>query len=106
VADLIIVVLNPEIATIQSTLATLRTLVNLGISGRKVHLLLNHHSSQAGLPKAAVERGLQRSVSFLVPHDPNQARALAQGKPLSLGDDQSPLPDAMKRLATSLKKAA
>lgn len=106
VADLVIVVLNPEIAAIQSTWATLRTLVNLGISGRKVHLLLNHRSGQAGLPKAAVERGLQRSVSFLVPHDPAQARALAQGKPLSLGDDHSPLPDAMKRLAASLKKAA
>jgi pilus assembly protein CpaE len=104
-ADLVLLVLTPEIATIQSTSATLRTLVQLGISGKKVHLLLNHPTAQAGLPKAAVERGLKRSVSFVVSHDPGQTRALAQGEPLSLGSGESPLPTAMQRVALALMKA-
>jgi pilus assembly protein CpaE len=104
-ADLVLLVLTPEIATIQSTSATLRTLVQLGISGKKVHLLLNHTTDQAGLPKAAVERGLKRSVSFAIPHDPAQTRALAQGEPLSLSNSESPLPAAMLRVATALMKA-
>lgn len=105
-AQLIIIVLTPEIATIQSASATLRSLVNLGISGKKVHLLLNHPFSQASLPKAAVERGLKRSVSFMVPHDPSQNRALAQGTPLSLNNSDSPLPAAVRKIAIAIKKAA
>jgi pilus assembly protein CpaE len=105
VADLVLFVLTPEIATIQSALATLRTMVNLGVSGKKVHLLLNHPAGQGGLPKAAVERSLKRAVSFVIPHDPSQNRALAQGTPLSLSNNQSPLPTAMQRVATALKKA-
>ena len=105
-ADLIIFVITPDIATIQSTLATLRSLVSLGVSGKRVHLLLNHPAGGDGLPKQAVERGLKRSISFEVPHDPTQSRALAQGVPLSLSNARSPLSDAVHRLAAALNKAA
>jgi pilus assembly protein CpaE len=104
-SDLIIFVVTPEIATIQSTLSTLRSLVGLGVSGKKVHLLLNHPSTTSGLTRQIVERGLKRSISFEIPYDPNQPRALAQGFPLSLGNARSPLPDAIVRLAAALMKA-
>ncbi len=106
VSDLIILVITPEIATVQSTLSTLRALVGLGVSGKKVHLMLNHPAARSGLTRPVVERGLKRSISFEVPYDPNQSRALAQGFPLSLGNARSPLPDAILRLATALTKAA
>ena len=105
-ADLVIVVMTADVASVQSVSSTMRTLVELGISGRKVHLLLNHTSDLPGLPRAAVERALKRPISFVVPYDPAQFRALAHGAPLLLGDVQSPLVDAAQRMATTIKKAA
>lgn len=105
-ADLVLVVLTSDIATIQSTSATLRSLVQLGVSGRKVHLLLNHTVDGASLPRSAVERGLNRSVSFVVPYDSAQTRALAQGAPLVMSDPESALSGAMERVANALLKAS
>jgi pilus assembly protein CpaE len=105
-ADLVIVVMTADVSSVQSVSSTMRTLVEMGISGRKVHLLLNHTNDLAGLPKAAVERALKRPISFVVPYDAAQFRALAHGAPLALGDLQSPLVDAVQRMATTIKKAA
>jgi pilus assembly protein CpaE len=105
-ADLVILVMTADVASVQSVSSTMRILVETGISGRKVHLLLNHTTDSAGLPRAAVERALKRPISFVVPYDAAQFRALAHGVPLALGDVQSPLVDAMQRMATTINKAA
>ncbi|MBN1318616.1 MAG: response regulator [Anaerolineales bacterium] len=104
-SDLIILVLSPDIAAIQTATGTMRALVDLGVSGKKLHLLLNHPSNIQGLPKQTVERALKRPVSFEVPFDPSQFRALSQGKPLSFYDAESELGDAMKRMAQALRKS-
>jgi len=105
-SDLIMLVLTPDVASIQTITGTLHMLVELGISGKRVHLLLNNPSSQQGLPKQAVERALKRPMSFEVTFDAAQSRALAQGKPLSLDNTRSPLPDSMRMIAAALKRAA
>jgi len=106
-AHLIILVMTADVASVQTVSGTLRALVDMGISGKKVHLMLNHTSDQQGLPKAAVERALKRPISFVIPFDPNQFRALAQGSPLSLDPSQStPLTETMTKIAGALKKAA
>ena len=104
-ADRVILVMTPEIASIQTTSATLRVLVKLGISGKKVHLVLNHPHSDGWLPKEAAEKGINRKISFSVPYDSQQNRALAQGTPLTLGKPESPLPSTMMSIAAALKKA-
>jgi pilus assembly protein CpaE len=105
-ADLVILVMTADVASVQSVSSTMRILVEMGISGKKVHLLLNHTSDAPGLPKPAVERALKRPISFIVPYDPAQFRALAHGAPLALGNVQSPLVDAVQRIATTIRKAA
>lgn len=105
-ADLVILVMSADVASVQSVSSTMRILVEMGISGRKVHLLLDHTTDAPGLPAAAVERALKRPISFVVPFDPAQFRALAHGAPLALGGVQSPLVDAVQRMATTIKKAA
>jgi pilus assembly protein CpaE len=104
-ADRVILAMTPEIASIQTTAATLRVLVKLGISGKKVHLVLNHPHSGGWLPKEAAERGVNRKISFSIPYDSEQNRALAQGSPLALGKPESPLPSAMMNIAAALKQA-
>lgn len=106
VSDLIVLVMAPDFACVQSVFGSLHKLADMGISGRKVHLLLNHPWNQPGLPRAAVERALKRPISFSIPFDPYQSRALAQGKPLSLGTAHSPLPHAMQQIARALIRAA
>jgi pilus assembly protein CpaE len=103
-SDLVLLVLTPDVASVQTAAGTLHALVELGISGKRIHLLLNHPASQPGLSKQAVEHGLRRTVTFSVPFDAYQPRALAQGKPLALEDTVSPLPDAVRKIATALVK--
>lgn len=105
-SDLVILVITSDVASVQTVSGTLRALVDMGISGKKVHLLLNHPTDRQGLPKAAVERALKRPVSFSIPFDANQFRALAQGSPLALENPSSLLAEAMGKIAGALKKAA
>lgn len=106
ISDLIILVLSPDIASIQTATGTMRALVDLGVSGKKLHLLLNHPSNIQALNKETVERALKRPVSFETPFDPQQFRALSQGKPLAFSNIESLLGDSMRRIAIAMRKSA
>jgi pilus assembly protein CpaE len=104
-SDLVILVMSPDISSVQTVMGSLRKAADLGISGRKVHLLLNHPLGESRLTKAAIERALKRPVSFSIPFDPDQSRALSEGRPLSLDGAQSPLAVAVGRIAAALIRA-
>ena len=103
-SDYVMLVMNPDIASVHTVTGTIRGLMELGVSGKKVHLVLNHTCDQQGLPKQAVERALRRPISFEVPFDANQSRALSKGAPVSGSDPESALPTAIQSMAAALKK--
>ena len=93
---------TPDLISVQVGAQTNRALANAGIQLRQKAHLLNYPSPETNVPVSVIERGLGTRLAFTIEHDPNQARALAQGVPLSLTNAQSPLPLMMRRMAEAI----
>ncbi len=98
----VLVVINPEVATVQATQGTLRVLPTLGLSETQIKLVLNTPTSETGIPAAAVEKALGRAVDLALPFDKQQNTALAQGLPLFTQPSSTPLITALAGFAAKL----
>lgn len=101
-SDRIVLVLTPEVGAIQATVAMLQVMSDVD---QKVRVVLNQVSPQPGVPEAAIERALNRSLALKIPYDPAQAVALPQGKPLAWAQPTSPLAASTKQLLAALVAA-
>ena len=104
-SDFVAVVLSPEVASLQTTAATLRVLKSVNIPDEKILLVLNQVSPKLGLSGAAIEKALGRPLTVSVPHDDAQGQALAQGAPLALSQSNSALALAVRQLILALAPA-
>jgi Flp pilus assembly CpaE family ATPase len=102
----VLLVLNADVAAVQSTLAALPVLAQLGIGEEQLKVLLNHTAPESIVPQAAVEKALGRSLEAIIPYDKAQAAALAQGVPLVLGQPNSALVSSVATLAARVYLAA
>jgi pilus assembly protein CpaE len=100
-ADAILLVTAADPSTLQTTVGTLQVLKPYA---SKVRLILNQMGPEPAPPMEALQRVLKHPISGVIPFDPSQARALAQGKPLALSTPDSPLARAVAHLATELEK--
>ncbi|MGQ0604642.1 MAG: response regulator [Anaerolineales bacterium] len=98
----VLVVLSPDVAAVQTTLAALPVLTQLGIADEQIKVLLNHTAMETIVPQAAVEKALSRSIDAVIPFDKAQAAALAQGLPLVLSQPNSALVSATANLAAKV----
>lgn len=98
-SDDIVLVLTPEVGAIQATVAMLQVLEDLT---DKAAVVLNHVGEKPGVPEAAIEKALHRSLSLKIPYDPAQMTAIPQGRPLALAKPSSPLAVASKQLLQAL----
>jgi pilus assembly protein CpaE len=101
-ADVVVIVMTPEVASVQTTQATLRAISGLGPAVERPMIVLNQVSPQRALPQAALEKALGRSITAVVPFDENQLAALSQGTPLSASQPSSPLAKAVGDLTNVL----
>lgn len=99
VADEIWLVLAPEVASLQTTVATLRAFKTLNVSDAKVALVSNQVMARAGLGQPAIEKALNRPVAASLPYDEAQPAAFGQGTPLMLSQPDSPLAAAIRAIA-------
>jgi len=99
IADEIWLVLAPEVASLQSTAATLRALKGLNIGDDKVALVSNQVAPRPGLTQPAIEKALNRPVAASLPYDEAQPAAIGQGTPLMIGQPDSPLASAIRAIA-------
>jgi pilus assembly protein CpaE len=97
-SDFVVIVLSPEVASLQTTAATLRVLKSLNIPEAQVLLALNQTMIKPGLSAAAIEKALGRPLAVSVPYDDGQLPALGQGTPLALSQPNSPLASGVKQL--------
>jgi CheY-like chemotaxis protein len=98
----VLLVLNSDVTAVQTTLAALPVLTQLGIAEEQIKVLLNHTSADSVVPHAAVEKALGRSIDAAIPHDKAQVAALAQGVPLVLSQPSSTLVSAIANLAAKV----
>jgi CheY-like chemotaxis protein len=101
-AAVVLVVLAPDVASVQTTTGTLRALRDLAVPDEAVRVVLNHVSPEPGLPQSAVEKALNREMNAVLPFDRGQAAALVHGTPLGLNQAASPLVAAVGQFAARL----
>jgi pilus assembly protein CpaE len=98
-SDIALHILSPDVVSVQTAVQTNRLLENSNITFKQKSYILNYVQAEAQIPQATVERGLNARVASKINFDPNQARALAQGVPLTLTSAKSPLATMMSRMA-------
>lgn len=92
-------VLAPEVASLQSTVAALRALKTLGVGDDKVALVVNQVMPRASLSRQAIEKALSRPVAAALPYDEAQPAAFGHGAPLLISQPDSLLAAAIREMA-------
>jgi len=104
-SDLVLTILSPEVASLQTCAATLRTLRALNVPDEKIVLAVNNVAPRFGLSTSALEKALGRSLCVNLPYDEAQAHALGQGSPLIVSQPDSPLADGVRQLLHAISPA-
>jgi pilus assembly protein CpaE len=101
-ADMGLHILSPEVLSVQTAVQLNRLLQKSAITVRRKSHILNQVATESQLPQSAVERGLNTRIAFQIGYDNNQARALAQGVPLTLTSAKSSMPTVVTRMAEAI----
>jgi DNA-binding response OmpR family regulator len=101
-SDMVLHVVTPEVISVQLAVQANRALTTSGINIKQRSHILNNIWAEGQLPANAVERGLGARLAFQIGYDSSQARALAQGVPLTLTSAQSPLSVTVNRIAEAI----
>jgi pilus assembly protein CpaE len=84
-SDLIVLVMAPEVASLQATTGALHMLQTAGCATDKVWVALNHNAPTDGLPQATIEKVLGRPMVTSLPYEAHIiSEAMAKGKPAVL----------------------
>jgi pilus assembly protein CpaE len=101
-SDFVLLVLTPEVASLQTTAATLHTIKGLNVPDDRVLLVSNQVALRPGLSPAAIEKALGRNLFANLPYDEAQIEALGRGVPLMPGQFNSPLAAGVRQLVQAL----
>lgn len=102
--DKIILVLSPDMPSIQSTVIALQGLARLGVDEHKINLVVNQIVPHHSLPLQTIQKVVKRPISIAVPFESEMLRAANSGKPLLLANPQTPAAAAIGKLADTLFK--
>ena len=70
-ADLILLVLAPELSSVRAAAAALDTYTKLGYATEKIKLVLNYTFPRFGLPRDRIENALNRKITIALPYCPD-----------------------------------
>ena len=101
-SEFLLVVLSPEVSSLQTTAATLRIIKAMNVPDEKSLLLLNCVAPKPGLAASAIEKALGRTLTISLPYDESQVQALGQGIPLILSQPAAPLAAGTRQLIQTL----
>lgn len=100
--DKLVLVLTPEMASLQSTALLLQTLTRLEVPEQRISLVVNQPFPQHVLPLDAIQKVLRRQVTATIPFESELVKAVNSGQPLLLSSPKSAGAVAIARLANSL----
>ncbi len=100
-ADLILLVLTPEMVSLRATMATLEVFQSLGYPKERYAVVLNVNTpSRRALTRKDLEAALQVPLAAIIPYDPDRTiEAINKGQPLMLSAPDSPIAVALADLA-------
>ena len=98
-ADTILLVLAPELASVNCTSNALNVFKGLGYPDEKIQLVLNWNFNGEGLARKEIEKVIQKTISVVIPHLPDTlVSAITLGKPIIL-DTEKPEAALLEDLA-------
>jgi len=98
----IVLVLSPDIPSIQSTFLALQILNKQGVPDDRIILVVNETMPQGGLPMETLEKALKRPLTVKIPFEPEMIVAINNRRPLLLHSPKSGGAAAIARLASTL----
>lgn len=82
-ADLILLIIAPELSSIRAAAAALDTYNRLGYSPDKVKLVLNNIFPRGGLPRQRIEQAINKQITISLPYTPDLLiQAINLGRPI------------------------
>ena len=101
-ADRVLLVISPEVASLQSAAVTLQALGDMGVEDKRIWLVLNSPGGVGGLSPEAVAQTFRRSLVATIPYEPGMLAALNARRPLMLASPESMAAQSIARLASQL----
>ncbi len=99
-ADVIVLMLTPELASIQNASSALRVFDKLDYPADKIELVLNWTFKGNGLSRAQIEKSLKRPIRVVIPNSGDAfAAAITLGKPVTYAQPESPFAALFEDLA-------
>ncbi|MCB0196958.1 MAG: response regulator [Anaerolineae bacterium] len=102
VLDKLILVLSPDMPSIQSTVIALQGLSQHGIAENKITLVINQTAPHNAVPLQTIQKVLKRPIALAIPYEPDMIKAANNGKPLLLSSPQTQAAAAIGKLAGKL----
>ena len=104
-ADNILMMTSPEMASIRASVCALNIYDRLGYSSDKVQPVLNNVTPPSGIKQAQVEKVLKRPVKYVFPYAPQEfIRAINFGEPLVSTHPDSPITGLFEDMAYAVSK--
>ncbi len=104
ILDTVVVILSPDMPSIQSTALALQGLARLGIPDNKITLVVNHVFPAGALPLETIHKVIKRPILTEIPFEPEMVKAVNSGKPIMLHSPKSAGASAIAKLASLLMK--
>jgi pilus assembly protein CpaE len=90
-ADIILLILAPELASLRAASAALETYSKLGYPAEKIKLIMNCTFPWSGINRKNIESVLHQPLELVIPFVPEKfTRAINKGQPLLLHDPEDP----------------
>ena len=99
----ILLVMNPDMASLRAAASALNIYQRLGFSDEKVKVALNNNTATASIKQVQLEKALKRPVDVVIPYEPNEVlRAINFGQPFYARDTELPISTALENTAYEL----
>jgi len=91
-AEIILLIIAPELSSVRAAAAALDTYNRLGYPPEKIRLVMNNIFPHQGLPRERIEQALNKQVTITLPYTPDLlVQAINLGKPILTHAPEEPL---------------
>jgi pilus assembly protein CpaE len=101
-ADLVLLVVVPEVSAIRASLSAMHELRTLGVSEQRMLLVVNHIRPQSSIPVERIQEGMKRPILGIIPYESEAPAVAKAGRPLILARPRSQAALAIAQLTQRL----
>ncbi|MDM8521478.1 response regulator [Anaerolineales bacterium HSG6] len=99
----ILLVLSPDMPSLQSTVLAVQGLVQHGVTRKNILLVVNQVMPYGALPLEDIQKALRMPITATIPFEPDMTKTLNNRTPLLFSSPRSKTSSAIARLANTLR---